>query len=107
MVEFLNTVREALVEIQRNRTSEKESLRYHLMHLRDVLERWKIAGLNRKLQMKPRKFEEYIDETTGQSRTRCTEVQLILKWVCPGSKDSTENGKNLTFCFVVYHFSIY
>jgi hypothetical protein len=81
MVEFLNTIREALVKIQRKRTSETESIRYHLMHLRDVLERWKIAGLNRKLQMKPRKFEDYSDEGTGLTTSRCTEVQLILKWV--------------------------
>lgn len=46
----------------------------------DVLERWKIAGLNRKLQIKPKKFEEYVDED-GETKERCTAVQLILKWV--------------------------
>jgi inositol hexakisphosphate/diphosphoinositol-pentakisphosphate kinase len=44
--------------------------------MRDVLERWKITGLNRKLQIKPRKFAE--DPETGEQK--CTEVQLILKW---------------------------
>lgn len=47
-----------------------------LRHMRDVLERWKITGLNRKLQIKPRQFEE--DPETFVKR--CTEVQLILKW---------------------------
>lgn len=57
-----------------------ENLRYKLMHMKDVLERWKIAGLNRKLQIKPKKFEEYTDEH-GQTKQRCTSLQLILKWV--------------------------
>ena len=57
-----------------------ENLRYQLMHMRDILERWKIVGLNRKLQIKPRKFEEVVDEETGETTQRCTEVQLILKW---------------------------
>lgn len=35
--------------------------------------------VNRKLQIKPRKFETYIDEN-GEEKQRCTSVQLILKW---------------------------
>lgn len=35
--------------------------------------------VNRKLQIKPRKFEFFADET-GEAKQRCTEVQLILKW---------------------------
>ena len=81
MTEFLSTVKVALVAIQKDRSSDTEAVRYHLMHMRDILERWKIVGLNRKLQIKPRKFEDYVDQTTGEIRTRCTEVQLILKWV--------------------------
>ena len=56
---------------------------YKARHIRDLLQRWKFGGLNRKLQMKPRKWIEeetpdgdtitryqYIDErrTTGRSR---------------------------------------
>jgi hypothetical protein len=81
MTEFLCTVKKALCEMHRDRSADTESLRYHLMHIRDVLERWKIVGLNRKLQIKPRKIEDKVDEETGESVTRCTEVQLILKWV--------------------------
>ena len=80
MTEFLSTVKEALSKIQKDRSAATESLRYQLMHMRDVLERWKILGLNRKLQIKPRKFEEDADET-GSKVLRCCEVQLILKWV--------------------------
>jgi inositol-hexakisphosphate/diphosphoinositol-pentakisphosphate 1-kinase len=47
-----------------------------LKHMRDVLERWKITGLNRKLQIKPKEFRD--DPDTGEKK--CSEVQLILKW---------------------------
>ncbi|GMH48361.1 hypothetical protein TL16_g00275 [Triparma laevis f. inornata] len=45
---------------------------YKLHHMRDVLERWKISGLNRKLQIKPTKWN---DETDS-----CTQLMLIMKW---------------------------
>jgi inositol-hexakisphosphate/diphosphoinositol-pentakisphosphate 1-kinase len=77
MTAFLETVRTTLHELDKD--IQEDGLRYQLMHMRDILERWKIAGLNRKLQIKPRKFEEYIDEA-GDTKQRCTEVQLILKW---------------------------
>jgi inositol-hexakisphosphate/diphosphoinositol-pentakisphosphate 1-kinase len=38
-----------------------------------------IVGLNRKIQIKPKEFEEFVDES-GETQTRCTEVQLVLKW---------------------------
>jgi inositol hexakisphosphate/diphosphoinositol-pentakisphosphate kinase len=53
---------------------------YTLYHLRDVLERWKIVGLNRKLQIKPRAWAESVHPDTGEFSLSCTEVQLILKW---------------------------
>jgi hypothetical protein len=37
---------------------------------RDILERWKISGLTRKLQIKPRKFDT--DPDTGE-KLRCKE----------------------------------
>lgn len=78
LTEFLATVKKILVEIKNHEDSE--NLRYQLSHMRDILERWKIVGLNRKLQIKPRKFEEVVNEETGETTQRCTEVQLILKW---------------------------
>jgi len=77
MTEFLRTVKTTLNELERG--SDTDNLRYQLSHMRDILERWKIVGLNRKLQIKPRKFEDYTDEK-GEAKQRCTEVQLILKW---------------------------
>ena len=76
MTAFLRTVKTTLEELK---GPGNESVRHQLLHMRDILERWKIVGLNRKLQIKPRKFEEYLDEN-GETKKRCTEVQLILKW---------------------------
>jgi hypothetical protein len=38
-----------------------------------------IVGLNRKIQIKPKEFEEYRNDD-GEMKLRCTEVQLVLKW---------------------------
>ncbi len=66
--------------------------------MRDIWERWKIVGLNSKLQIKPRKFEEYTDEN-GETKERCTDVQLILKWggnlTKLGEKQSINLGQRL------------
>jgi inositol hexakisphosphate/diphosphoinositol-pentakisphosphate kinase len=78
LTEFLDTIKKILVETKEQ--EDADSLRYQLMHMRDILERWKIVGLNRKLQIKPRKFEDVIDAETGETKQLCTEVQLILKW---------------------------
>jgi inositol hexakisphosphate/diphosphoinositol-pentakisphosphate kinase len=85
MTQFLVTVQTIvkLLDEERSKVSEEGSkkkvnkkLYNQLRHMRDVLERWKISGLNRKLQIKPRKWKE--DDMTGL--VECTEVQLILKW---------------------------
>lgn len=65
-------------------------LLYKLHQIRDVLERSKIAGFNRKLQLKPRKFEqktiEVVEGPDGERTTQeqtvetCSELMLILKW---------------------------
>jgi inositol-hexakisphosphate/diphosphoinositol-pentakisphosphate 1-kinase len=95
MTEFLEMVKLTLVELPRE---ADDSLRHQLMHMRDVLERWKIVGLNRKLQIKPRKMEEYQTDC-GESRKRCLEVQLILKWggnlTKLGEKQSIQLGQKL------------
>jgi inositol hexakisphosphate/diphosphoinositol-pentakisphosphate kinase len=76
MTEFLVTVRAILANIDIGVVSTDKKTIYKLRHMRDILERWKITGLNRKLQIKPCKWKE--DEETGLEQ--CTEVQLILKW---------------------------
>ena len=73
MIEFLNTVKSILANAK-TAGCDKETV-YKLQHMRDILERWKISGLNRKLQMKPRKWKEM-----ENGKQRCTELQLILKW---------------------------
>ena len=60
----------------RKKKAKKLKLLMQIRHMRDVLERWKISGLNRKLQIKPRSWKE--DPETGKKV--CTDVQLILKW---------------------------
>jgi hypothetical protein len=49
------------------------------IHATDILERWRIAGMNRKLQLKPKKWEEYVDDD-GNKKTRCTSLQMIFKY---------------------------
>jgi inositol hexakisphosphate/diphosphoinositol-pentakisphosphate kinase len=72
MTEFLKTVKTTLGELD----PDNDSLRYQLTHMRDTLERWKIVGLNRKLQIKPKKFSKVVE---GEKQ-RATSVQLVLKW---------------------------
>ena len=85
MTEFLETVKTILANLDKESKEVGEDgsckkvnkkLASQLRHMRDVLERWKISGLNRKLQIKPRKWNE--NEQTGM--VNCTELQLILKW---------------------------
>ena len=124
MTEFLETVRSIITEHEmkkNNSTKEKSNststsskskskdgkdqnvrdIMYKLRHMREVLERWKIGGLNRKLQIKPRKWQEQIDEDGDGTSTiiRCTEVLLILKWggnlTKLGEKQSIRLGNRL------------
>jgi inositol hexakisphosphate/diphosphoinositol-pentakisphosphate kinase len=48
LTEFLRTVKSAL---EQPSGTESETTRHQLLHMRDVLERWRIVGLNRKLQV--------------------------------------------------------
>jgi len=54
--------------------------------------------LNRKAQIKPRKFEEY-EDVRGEKKVRCTEVQLVLKWggnlTKLGERQSIQLGRKL------------
>jgi inositol-hexakisphosphate/diphosphoinositol-pentakisphosphate 1-kinase len=96
LTEFLRVVRMTLDELKVRSSDQDATLRYQLTHMRDILERWKIVGLNRKLQIKPKKYEDYVDEK-GNTKKRCVKVQLILKWggnlTKLGEKQSINLGK--------------
>jgi inositol hexakisphosphate/diphosphoinositol-pentakisphosphate kinase len=83
MTEFLRCVLDMIAQKEHMTTGirdpEARNALYKLRHMRDVLERWKIGGLNRKLQLKPRKWDEFLD-ADGKKLFKCAEVQLILKW---------------------------
>lgn len=79
LLEFVATVKTILADYDKSAAAGikvNRKLYNQLKHMRDVLERWKITGLNRKLQIKPKEFGE--DPETGEKK--CSEVQLILKW---------------------------
>jgi len=80
LLDFLNVIKTIITETELKKGAQlggsqteikklKKEL-YKLMHMRDVLERWKISGLNRKLQIKPLKVEE----------DKVKQLQLIMKW---------------------------
>lgn len=79
MTEFLETIKTTLAEIDARRNDDDKPLKIALRHMRDILERWRIAGMNRKLQLKPKKWEEYVDND-GNKKTRCTSLQMIFKY---------------------------
>ena len=100
MIEFLNTVKRIIARLESlDRSARDADLLYKMQHMRDVLERWKIGGLNRKLQIKPRQWEEIVNEETGDTVIQCTEVLLILKWggnlTKLGEKQATYLGRSL------------
>jgi len=47
LTEFLETVRKTLIELEERNNDKERNLRGHLRHMRDILERWRIAGMNR------------------------------------------------------------
>jgi hypothetical protein len=55
LTEFLETVKLMIAEKEEEAmndvTKRDNDLLYKIRHMRDVLERWKIVGLNRKLQV--------------------------------------------------------
>jgi hypothetical protein len=89
LVRFLEITREIITE-----GGVPGELFRQLKQIRDVLERWEISGFNRKLQMKPQKWnnedasvngdEDSIDNPLSRSSEgasiRATEVLVILKW---------------------------
>jgi len=71
MAAFLETVKDVISDVEAEDNAEKNrKVLYKARHIRDILTRWKFSGLNRKLQMKPRKWVDGM----------CSELQLIVKW---------------------------
>ena len=88
MKDFLAAVRDIIAQYEEKENLDKkgEKVKLKFMHMRDVLERWKFSGLNRKLQLKPKDIAT--DEATGE--TSVNQIQLILKW----GGDLTKLGEN-------------
>ena len=69
-------------------SEDQQKLYRKLKQVRDVFEYSPISGINRKLQMKPQKWEEVevsADEMlnkdeNGEKREKATEILLIVKW---------------------------
>jgi inositol hexakisphosphate/diphosphoinositol-pentakisphosphate kinase len=47
--------------------------------LRDVLQRWQLCGINRKVQLKPKEYID-VEDDNGVLRRKVTKLLLILKW---------------------------
>jgi len=97
MVEFLECVKAVIKDKEQEGAKKNREVLYKVRHIRDILQRWKFSGLNRKLQMKPRKWivEEYPDGNV----TKCSELQLVVKWggdlTKLGEKQAINLGKRL------------
>jgi inositol hexakisphosphate/diphosphoinositol-pentakisphosphate kinase len=117
LIEFLKVTNEVISENQ-----VPFEVKRRLQQIRDVLERWEISGINRKLQMKPQKWDEdsitpvstSVDEeftaesmssrVNGNNNNRtglATELLVILKWggdLTPlGRCQAEELGKSFRF----------
>lgn len=98
LVRFLEVTREIINDAG---SANKDVLR-QLKQIKDVLERWEISGINRKLQMKPQKWDEQESFDSADSAERkdakATEVLLILKWggdlTLLGREQAEKLGKN-------------
>src|SRR3546814_17763387 len=78
LTQFLDITRELLRRVNQGHEDINQDVYFKLIQVRDVLARWKISGINRKLQMKPRKWKEETLED-GITIQRATEELLILK----------------------------
>ena len=99
MVQFLTTVNTVISDLEaEGRTKENHLALYKARHIRDILQRWKFSGLNRKLQMKPRKWVEE-ESPDGDTSLKCSELQLIVKWggdlTKLGEKQAVQLGNRL------------
>lgn len=96
LLHFLATTVEILQEYKHNDASYHTQLDYYrvLRQIRDVLERFEISGINRKLQMKPAKWTVDTDPITGKQTKKASELLLIMKWggdLTPLGRDQAES----------------
>ena len=96
MVEFLAMIKALIGDLEVEPKKNYELLA-RARHIRDILERWQFSGLNRKLQMKP---QDWVDvETENGTKTKCSKLQLIVKWggdlTKLGEKQATQLGNRL------------
>uniref|UniRef100_A0A7S1UJP9 Inositol hexakisphosphate and diphosphoinositol-pentakisphosphate kinase n=1 Tax=Phaeomonas parva TaxID=124430 RepID=A0A7S1UJP9_9STRA len=72
---------------------------HKLIQIRSVLGRFRIAGINRKVQLKPHEWEPVADAKTGEERERATKLLLVLKWGGDLTDVGTGQAKNLGRAF--------
>jgi hypothetical protein len=78
LVKFLDITRNIITA---GTLAKDDSLLRKLRQIKDVLERWEISGINRKLQMKPQKWSiDPIIAEENSSFNEATELLVILKW---------------------------
>eukprot|EP01041_Mallomonas_annulata_P000219 gene219-400_t len=77
LIHFLETTRQVVSDIEP--TAKGSNLYRRLRQITEVLGRYEISGINRKLQMKPQKWDEFINEN-GETVCTVKELLIILKW---------------------------
>jgi hypothetical protein len=101
MVEFLKMIMALIADLETEDSKENFQLLSRARHIRDILQRWQFSGLNRKMQMKPQQWEEVevLDAPDGVTETRCSKLQLIVKWggdlTKLGEKQAVQLGNRL------------
>ena len=81
LVRFLELTKD-IIDSGEEATDDKE-LFGSLLRIRDVLERHKISGINRKIQMKPEKWRDtVVTHCDGMQQvvSQATSILIILKW---------------------------
>ena len=92
LLKFLAVTKDIIVE--RETAHDKGELTRKLRQIRDVLERWEITGINRKVQLKPTKVEDVLNEQGEVTGHVATELLIILKWggdLTPLGRDQSEH----------------
>jgi len=83
--EFLTITRTLVAKLQENEEECKTELE-KLLSIQDVLERWEFSGINRKVQLKPTRWDflalaEQAGAGGGEGQSeKVTQVQLVVKW---------------------------
>jgi inositol hexakisphosphate/diphosphoinositol-pentakisphosphate kinase len=77
--EFLETINAIINNLEAKGVKKNREALYKVRHIQDILQQWKFSGLNRKLQMKPHKWNKEVTPD-GDTITKCSKLQLIVKW---------------------------